>query len=343
MDYNELHLDNPYTSFDEQYLPLKETKPKRGEYQRERENTTSWVSPDDEIFIPSYKNYEVFPSRFYDITQYNNQLALRSIHVNTDDLIRLPELESHKIIDEINTFWKMKEKFDKYGLLYKRGILLYGKPGTGKSCLVKMLAYDVINNGGIVINFTHAELYIAMMRIIRSNHITKNIPIVVIMEDIDVIMNNFSKSTILNILDGLNSIDRVLYIATSNNPNSLEDNITRRPSRFDRRILFSSPNEESRILYFKFLLKDQNTTHDVEKWAKDTDGFDFASLKEFFISYIILGHPYKESLNMVSSLIEDKIDMYERDNANFGLRRMDKRVIDPCKMTTNYENTDDMY
>jgi len=55
---------------------------------------------------------------------------------------------------------------------------------------------------------------------------------------------------VLNLLDGVKQVDNIIYIATTNYPELLEERILNRPSRFDRRFHIGTPSAEVRKFYF---------------------------------------------------------------------------------------------
>jgi SpoVK/Ycf46/Vps4 family AAA+-type ATPase len=97
--------------------------------------------------------------------------------------------------------------------------------------------------------------------------------LVVILEDIDSIAGESRSQTsrLLNILDGVKQIENVVYIATTNYPEKLEERITNRPSRFDRRYRVELPNEEIREAYIKHKLNDEDLAQiNIKEWLTRT-------------------------------------------------------------------------
>lgn len=52
--------------------------------------------------------------------------------------------ETEEIMEDIKLFWNREEMFKRYGYTHKRGILLYGQPGNGKSYLIQVLSRHLI-------------------------------------------------------------------------------------------------------------------------------------------------------------------------------------------------------
>ena len=274
------------------------------EYQRQ--SFTQW-SRDGQNFIPTRQTQKELPAGYYEIGHNQKHgVFLEKVPVNTEELVRFPDSTFDNVIQEIKTFWDREEIFREYGIPFKRGILLYGEPGTGKSCLVKLIMSDVITRGGIVLNFEHPETFKMGVRALREVHPDK--PIVVVMEDVDSILENTSRTEVLNILDGVTKTDKIIFLATTNYPEKLEERITNRPSRFDKRYEIDMLGEESRKMYFDFLFDKvpeeevEKEGYDVEKWAKDTKELTISHLNELFVAVVILGDDYDETLNTLKEM-----------------------------------------
>lgn len=82
---------------------------------------------------------------------------------------------------------------------------------SGKSCITQFIMADVVRRGGIVVKFDEPYIFIDGMRTLRS--IQPETPVVVIMEDIDSIIEAYHESEVLNILDGVNEVDKVVFLA----------------------------------------------------------------------------------------------------------------------------------
>jgi hypothetical protein len=273
---------------------------------RELGNLVQWTTGDDKIFVPaSHTKARLLPG-VYEI-QHSSTIGLyfQRIPVKTEGLIRFPQTNSERVVREIENFWGKESIFREYHLTYKRGIILWGPPGGGKSCTIQIIMKDVVERDGVVIKFTHPSLFMEGMRVFRE--IERETPVVVLMEDIDSILEGYSESEVLNILDGVDQIERVVFLATTNYPERLGARILNRPSRFDKRFKIDHPNTESRMLYFRHLLGERDPEDvgiSLTKWVKDTDRFSIAHLKELFVAVVILGDDYAEAIETLESMKE---------------------------------------
>lgn len=270
-----------------------------------------WTTADGRVFLPASQTVPKLTPGVYEVNSSPNAgLYFEKIPVKTEGLVRFPETHSDLVLSEIQKFWDREAVFEKYGLTYKRGILLYGPPGSGKSCTLQLVMEDVIARGGIVVRFTDPYLFIDGTRILRQ--IQYDVPAVVIMEDIDSTLEMYNESEILNILDGVNEVRKTVFLATTNYPEKLGARVVNRPSRFDKRFRIGFPSEVSRRMYFTHLCGDDEVakqTVDLDRWVADTDKLSIAHLKELFIQVVILGDSYDESIKILKDMkehLEDK-------------------------------------
>ena len=265
-----------------------------------------WTSPDGINYLPASKTVPRLPPGIYEI-QRNPQTGpfFVSVPVKTEGLLRFPETNSNKVVTEIKKFWEREEIFRKYQISYKRGILLYGPPGSGKSCTVQLVMADVVKRGGIVMKFEDPYTFTEGLRILRNIH--ADMPVVAVIEDIDDFIEHSKESHFLNILDGVESVDRVVFLATTNYPEKLGQRVMNRPSRFDKRFRIGFPSEKSRRMYFEHLIGKENIQSlniDLDRWIKDTDKLSIAHLKELFVAVVILGDEYKSAIKTLKAMKE---------------------------------------
>ncbi len=213
----------------------------------------------------------------------------RDIGSSTAENLILDPLLKEAIWGDFERFFASKEMYAAHGIPWKRGVLLLGPPGNGKSHTVKAL----INHLGL------PALYIKSL---LSQHSTEHVsiqsifkkardmaPCLLILEDLDSHLQKGNRSFFLNELDGFASNEGVLTLATSNYPERLDPSILQRPSRFDRKYHFGLPAlaERQRFLTYWNERAEVSLRMDpaeVEEIAVGTDGFSFAYLRELVIS-----------------------------------------------------------
>lgn len=299
-------LKDLFTTFENRKNYIKEI----GEENDKVNHCSQWSTSDHIHFFPTSKTVVSLTPGVYDIkVNQTNGLYFEKVPVVTQGLIRFPETNSSRIINEIQNFWNREKIFRDYNLAYKRGIMLHGPAGSGKSSTIQLLMHDVIDRGGVVINFNAPSTFISGVRKLRE--IQPESPLVVLMEDIDSIIENNSESDVLNVLDGVNQIDKVVFLATTNYPERLGDRIINRPSRFDKRFKIGHPNAESRRIYFDFIIggkqKIEELKIDLDRWVNDTEEFSIAHLKELFVAVVILGDSYEDAIETLAAMREENL------------------------------------
>jgi SpoVK/Ycf46/Vps4 family AAA+-type ATPase len=227
--------------------------------------------------------------------------------LNIDELYELPSPEIESILSDIKIFWRKRETYKEYNFVHKRGILLYGDPGCGKSGIIQLCVKNLIEEeNGIVINIKEDEDFKAFVEFVPTiRTIEPERPLIVILEDIDSLAgeDRYSTTKLLNILDGVKQIENVVYIATTNYPEKLQERITNRPSRFDRRYEVQMPSRAIRESYIKNKLSDNDLKNiNLEEWLDSSENMSLSHLKELVISVIVMGKDFKESLATLNAL-----------------------------------------
>ncbi|KAF9522181.1 P-loop containing nucleoside triphosphate hydrolase protein [Crepidotus variabilis] len=202
-----------------------------------------------------------------------------------------------KLQQDVSGFFASKDLYTELSIPWKRGLILYGPPGNGKTISLKAVL-KTCGNEGLPL------LYVKSFKSHQGDEFTIGIvfqkarhlaPCVVVLEDLDSLINDGNRSFFLNQLDGLEGNDGLLLVGTTNHFERLDAGISSRPSRFDRKFLFKDPNFEERKLYAEYWQKklSQNQAIDfptslIDELANWTDHFSFAYLKEVFVSSLVV-------------------------------------------------------
>lgn len=274
-------------------------------------------------YYSSYPTVKGLPAGQYTINFSNAQgYYFVKSDLKTDDIFVLEDSVTDDIMAAMQKFWSKQNKYREFGFLWKRGVLLYGPPGTGKTCTVQLLAEEVEKLGGVSVYIDNPG-YFAGLKTLRN--IEPNKPLVIILEDIDSIIDNYGESDVLSILDGEMQLDNVVFVATTNYIDKLPARLKNRPSRFDiiRKINFpSAANRESYLLYKNPRLNvETNGSEEIALWVESTENFSIAHLKELIISVECLDVTFDTAVKRIRALItaEDAgMDSIEDAFANEG-------------------------
>ena len=253
-----------------------------------------------EGFFPVGKTSQALRPDVYSLKydQSASRFVFAPHYLVTDKLMRLSDSKSEEVINEIEHFWTLREVFKAYGYVHKRGFLLHGPPGSGKTSTIAIVAEEMVKRGGIVILADNPSLVSDMLRNMREVEPVR--PVVVILEDIDSIIENHGDEDTLSLLDGENSIDSVVYLATTNYPENLEDRIINRPSRFDRVVKIGTPSAEARRQYLQSKL--DLPKKELAKWVTASKGLSIAHLKEMIVSVCCFGMTLDEVSKRVKKM-----------------------------------------
>ena len=268
----------------------------------------------------------------------------RKTKVKFEDVAGLEE-EKEELI-EIVDFLKRPEKYTKMGAKIPRGVLLYGKPGTGKTLIAKAIAGEAdvpfISMSGSEFIEMFAGLGASRVRKLFEKA-RKLAPCIVFIDEIDAIgsrrtsnsgaetENNQTLNQLLVEMDGFSSEETIIVLAATNRPEML-DKALLRPGRFDRQITIPTPDLKGRLEILKIHSKDKRIADEVnlESIAEDTAGFTGAELANILNEAAILATKNKHEGIEIDD-IEEAVK-----KVTVGLEKRTRVISDKDKRLTAY-------
>jgi len=169
---------------------------------------------------------------------------------------------------------------------------MWGPAGSGKTATVNLLMNDLVKRGGMVVLVQQPGIAIKGLHELRR--IEPDRPIIVVLEDIEEMIENYGEHGLLGLLDGEHQVSNVVVLATTNYPERLGERIINRPSRFDEVILVDMPSAKARYRYLKHVLKNTVPEEELQTWVAATDKLSVAHLRELVVATQCLGRPYAE-------------------------------------------------
>ncbi|MDH3395394.1 MAG: CDC48 family AAA ATPase [Nitrosopumilus sp.] len=198
-----------------------------------------------------------------------------------------------KIREMVELPMRHPELFEKIGVEAPKGVLLYGPPGTGKTLLAKAVAGEtnahfISLSGPEIMGKYYGESEEKIREIFSQAE--ENSPSIIFIDEIDSIAPKRDEvsgevekrivSQLLTLMDGMKSRGKVVVIAATNRPDSI-DPALRRPGRFDREIEIGIPDTEGRFdilsIHTRGMPIDEKV--DLKQISKITHGFVGADLE----------------------------------------------------------------
>ncbi len=268
----------------------------------------------------------------------------RKTKIKFDDVAGLEEEKEEMV--EIVDFLKNPDKFTKMGAKIPKGVLLYGKPGTGKTLIAKAIAGEAdvpfISMSGSEFIEMFAGLGASRVRKLFEKA-RKLAPCIVFIDEIDAIgsrrtsssgaesENNQTLNQLLVEMDGFGSEETIIVLAATNRPEML-DKALLRPGRFDRQITIPTPDLKGRLDILKIHSKEKRLSDDVnlESIAEDTAGFTGAELANILNEAAIIATINKHE-DIENSDIEEAVK-----KVTVGLEKRTRVISDKDKKLTAY-------
>ncbi len=257
--------------------------------------------------------------------------------------------EAKEELSEIVDFLKAPKKFLELGAKIPKGVLLLGRPGTGKTLLAKAVAGEAEVPFFTISGSEFVEMFVGVgASRVRDlfKQAKKNAPSIVFIDEVDAVGrqrgaglgggNDEREQTLNQILvemDGFESDTNVIVIAATNRPDVLDPALLR-PGRFDRRVTVDLPDLSDRIAILKIHAKNKPLAKDVkiDRLAQRTPGFAGADLANLMNEGALLaGRRDSKSISMT-----DLVDAIEK--VMLGPARKNKRMDDrETKITAYHE------
>ena len=264
--------------------------------------------------------------------------------VKFEDIAGLEE-EKNELV-EIVGFLKDPKKFRDMGAKIPRGVLLCGKPGTGKTLLAKAVAGEA----GVPFIAMSGSEFIEMFAGLGASRVRKLFskakrlsPCIIFIDEIDAIgsrrtggsgaesENNQTLNQLLVEMDGFETDNAIIVLAATNRPEML-DKALLRPGRFDRQITVAPPDIKGREQILQIHAKDKKFADDIDlaDIADDTAGFTGAELSNILNEAAIIA-----TVNDHEAIQKDDIEEAIK-KVTVGLQKTSRLMSEKDKKLTAY-------
>ena len=233
-----------------------------------------------------------------------------------------------KIKDLVELPLKHPEIFSRLGIDPPRGLLLVGPPGTGKTLLARAIAQEcgvnfIVVNGPEIVRKFYGESEALLREIFQSA--SDKQPSILFIDEIDAVAPKRDRvhgevekrivGQLLALMDGLKDRGKVIVLAATNMPNSL-DAALRRPGRFDKEIFLDAPNLSARKEILEIHTRGMPLDEDVnlDEISSMTSGFVGADLEMLCKDAALMS---VQKLTNKESVDYDLLDSITISNHNF--------------------------
>jgi SpoVK/Ycf46/Vps4 family AAA+-type ATPase len=226
-----------------------------------------------------------------------------------ESYVQLPNSPVSFVKDKINEFLTedVRKAFDKFGMIYKRGILLYGPPGTGKTAVVNQIIDMAVKEKDMVVLLCpHPNYVTAVVQKVREIEKTDR-QFLVVWEEFEGYTRGCERQ-LLSLLDGITQLKNMIYLATTNYIDQIPQRIINRPSRFADIVEIGLPSLDIRRIFLTAKLKREPSY--VEEWAIKTEGLTIDHIKDVILNVFVFGLTLDDAVIRAKNLLQkdDKSD-----------------------------------
>jgi len=254
------------------------------------------------------ESYKEFPPGLYKLLDVGNMLTgfipEFEIQERGDALIEFEKGIMKDILDRLKDFFseETKAKYTQLGVMHKLGIILYGKPGVGKTALAKLIMLKAAKDyGAICLDCTKRNMGQIKYTIAVIRQFSKS-PIIIFVDECEQMMN-YEDS--LTYLDGIDSVEDSIFIGATNYQKKIPDRIINRKSRIKFAYPINALPPEVYLQYIKDKLPDiSKEAHAEFGYKAEEAGLTIDQLKNALINYHIDKMTIDASIKEVQEVVE---------------------------------------
>lgn len=277
------------------------------------------------------KKTEIKPGIFT-LADGMNGLQLSKIELKKRVLLSSVDSTS-RIINEAKTFFNKLHVYERLNRPKKRGVLLYSKPGMGKTSAIEKFCLDSTEEdaGTVIMIWPTSDVEadsVCRFLSTKTQYAKECTRLILIVEDIGGGEYDGERgrsavdSGLLNLLDGVGVIFQLptFIIATTNHPENLLESLADRPGRFDLMLQLNPPSLLEKQELLTFISKRSLSEDEIDALStKGAENFSIAHLEEIAVRAELHDKTYKQVIDELVAHSKRFSKAFEDKKANLGL------------------------
>lgn len=235
--------------------------------------------------------------KIYYVEEYPNSRVILSIDMQTE-LVREREFPDKKKIDILfDAFFNpdVINKIKSLGFFHKTGVLFNGPEGTGKSSLIKHYCNNLMKKHSSIVFYCSAFYFHKQWDVIQKIRKIQNNPIILVLEEFDNYLSEKNYGFMKVVMDGNESIDNCIFMASTNYVDKIPNTLINRPSRFKYVVNVEgvqNPVDVKNILIP--LVGDLFEEKEINSFVKELTGRTVDIIKQFCLDKMMDIETYQE-------------------------------------------------